>query len=91
MAGGEAGDVDELVAAARERAHGELAAYAVDGRDSGGAPPLTPTIRDAEGAFAAAYGAGPAVFLVRPDGYVGFRSAGLDRDGLLAALGRVFA
>ncbi len=91
VAGGEAGEVDELVAAARERAHGELAAYAVAGRDAGGAPPLTPTIRDAEGAFAAAYGAGPAVFLVRPDGYVGFRSAGLDRDGLLAALGRVFA
>ena len=52
---------------------------------------MTPTLRDTEGAFTAAYGGpGPALFLVRPDGYVGFRSNRLDGDGLLDALARVF-
>jgi len=90
VSGGTPADVDALVAAARERARDRLDAYVVPGTD--GDPTLTPAVADPERSFAAAYGiTGPALHLVRPDGYVGFRSDGLDRDGLLAALARVFA
>ena len=78
-----------LVGEARERAHGRLAAYSIG--DGTGAPGV-PAIGDPGGAFATAYGlSGTGLVLVRPDGYIGFRSEGLDRDGLLGAVGRVFA
>jgi 2-polyprenyl-6-methoxyphenol hydroxylase-like FAD-dependent oxidoreductase len=91
VAGGGGDEVDALVNAARERAGGDLTAYALvaPGADPGS---LTQAVEDAGGAFAAAYGGpGPSLHLVRPDGYVGFRSDRLDRDGLIAALARVFA
>ena len=78
-----------LIAEARERAHGRLTAYSIG--DGAGAPGA-PAIRDPGGTFAQTYGlTGTGLVLVRPDGYIGFRSDGLDRDGLLDALGRVFA
>ena len=44
------------------------------------------TVRDADGNLAAAYGfgeaSGPAAFLIRPDGYVSYRTAALDLDRL---------
>jgi hypothetical protein len=59
-----------------------------------GAPPAEPfavaTYGDAEGALSAAYGAQAAVFLVRPDGYIGWRGRSWRDAGLLAHLGRVF-
>src|SRR6185312_17328288 len=48
------------------------------------------TCGDAEGAVSAAYGAQAAVFLVRPDGYIGWRGRSWQDAGLLAHLGRVF-
>jgi len=48
------------------------------------------TYGDAEGALSAAYGAQAAVFLVRPDGYIGWRGRSWRDAGLLAHLGRVF-
>lgn len=91
VAGGSSAEVDELVDSARERVHGGLDAYAVAGPGVQDVAGTTPTLRDTEGAFTAAYGGpGPALFLVRPDGYVGFRSNRLDGDGLLDALARVF-
>jgi 2-polyprenyl-6-methoxyphenol hydroxylase-like FAD-dependent oxidoreductase len=46
-------------------------------------------IRDAEGRFVRAYGAAPGmVFLIRPDGYVGYRADKLDRAGLASYLAR---
>jgi 2-polyprenyl-6-methoxyphenol hydroxylase-like FAD-dependent oxidoreductase len=89
---GDAAGLDGLAAAARERARGRLRAYAVlpDGVDA--RDPAVPVVRDVEGRFAAAYGArGTGAWLIRPDGYVGHRSAPASRDGLLDALGRVFA
>jgi 2-polyprenyl-6-methoxyphenol hydroxylase-like FAD-dependent oxidoreductase len=59
-----------------------------------GAPLAEPfavaTYGDAEGALSAAYGAQAAVFLVRPDGYIGWRGRSWRDAGLLAHLGRVF-
>ena len=59
-----------------------------------GAPLAEPfavaTYGDTEGALSAAYGAQAAVFLVRPDGYIGWRGRSWRDAGLLAYLGRVF-
>jgi 2-polyprenyl-6-methoxyphenol hydroxylase-like FAD-dependent oxidoreductase len=42
--------------------------------------------RDADGAFAKAYGRHNTMFLVRPDGYIGWRGHLSHRDGLIAHL-----
>jgi FAD binding domain len=42
--------------------------------------------RDAEGAFAKAYGQQNTMFLVRPDGYIGWRGQLSDSEGLIAHL-----
>ena len=49
-------------------------------------------VLDAEGLIHQRYGArSESVYLVRPDGYVGFRSQPADREGLMAYLDRIFA
>lgn len=77
----------EMAATVVERGPERLRAYAVV------APELDPGwlpiggVRDAEGSFRAAYGAsGECAYLVRPDGYVGYRQRPLDADGVLRAL-----
>ena len=47
-----------------------------------------PMVRDAGGKLAEAYGFGAdaGAFLIRPDGYVSYRTTGLDADRLLAHL-----
>ncbi len=47
-------------------------------------------LHDRQGAFADAYGAQEASFLVRPDGHVGWRGRSWRDPGLLAHLGRIF-
>ncbi len=44
---------------------------------------------DASGSFAQAFGAPPAAFLVRPDGYVGWRGRSHRDDGLAAYIGQL--
>jgi 2-polyprenyl-6-methoxyphenol hydroxylase-like FAD-dependent oxidoreductase len=46
--------------------------------------------RDAEGSFSEKYGAPEAAFLIRPDGYVGWRGASYRDAGLCAYLGSMF-
>jgi Aromatic-ring hydroxylase, C-terminal len=45
---------------------------------------------DAERQFATVYGAGEAFFLIRPDGYVGWRGLSCREPALMAYLRRVF-
>lgn len=50
-----------------------------------------PELRDAEGTFRSAYGgAGTAAYLIRPDGYVGFRALPATRDAV-GALGTLLS
>jgi pentachlorophenol monooxygenase len=50
-----------------------------------------PALRDAEGTFRAAYGVtGTAAYLIRPDGYVGFRALPASRDAV-GALGTLLS
>jgi hypothetical protein len=46
-------------------------------------------IHDRHGAFAAVYGDQKACFLVRPDGYIGWRGRSWRDPGLLTNLGRI--
>jgi hypothetical protein len=49
-------------------------------------------VLDPEGAFHRRYGAGAeCLYLVRPDGYIAYRSQPADGDRLMAYLARVFA
>src|SRR5262249_47578037 len=52
--------------------------------------PGIPVFHDSEGAFAAAYGAQEASFLVRPDGYIAWRGPSWREAGLMAQLERSF-
>jgi hypothetical protein len=47
-------------------------------------------LHDRQGAFAAAYGTEEASFLVRPDGYLGWRGRSWRDAGLLLHLGGIF-
>jgi pentachlorophenol monooxygenase len=87
------------VAAARDRAHGqldvrfvlagdaEIADEAVDGLAEG--PPV-PVVRDGAGEFRTAYGAiGGCCYLVRPDGHVGFRASRTRAEEIVSHLGTI--
>ena len=51
-----------------------------------------PVLLDTDGALHRRYGAGAeCLYLVRPDGYVGFRSQPVDAGALVAHLDRIFA
>jgi pentachlorophenol monooxygenase len=83
-------NVADVAAAAREQARGRLRAYAISPPelDHGWLP--VPVVNDADGQFREAYGVSDAAaYLVRPDGYVGYRQRPLDKGGVIAALSRV--
>ena len=68
----------------------DLRAYAVTAEPMA-SPPGLPVVHDSEGAFVGSYGgAAGAVWLVRPDGHLGYRADRLRRDGLLDYLRRSF-
>jgi hypothetical protein len=82
--------IGEVGTAAVKRAAGRLRAYAVL------APHLAPkwlpigVVRDIDDSFHVGYGAsGACAYLVRPDGYVGYRQQPPHADGIIRALDRV--
>jgi pentachlorophenol monooxygenase len=85
-------ELDTALAAAVEGAHGEMDAYllAAPGVDSSSS--LIPMLVDADGRFAAAYTATDgSVFVLRPDGYLGYRGGAGDLAGLATYLKGTFA
>ncbi|MFG1955135.1 FAD-dependent oxidoreductase [Micromonospora sp. NPDC048830] len=84
--------VEKLCADARQLACGEIEAYLLASPDAQ-VPAILhpPVVRDAAGEFRARYGAtGSALYLIRPDGHVGFRSQPIDADALRKNLHLVF-
>jgi pentachlorophenol monooxygenase len=70
---GEVGELEELAEQASSAAYGELDVYVIAAPDVAMSPTILPVIRDAAGNFARMYGTrGRSVFVVRPDGYLGF-------------------
>ncbi len=62
---------------------GYLDTYLIASSNADVSETILPLIRDRDGEFANAYGAtGTAVFVVRPDGYLGMRQSPVSRDGL---------
>ena len=89
---GEVERFEEVARGVREQCSGLARCYLLVA-DRAPAPILNglPVIRDRSDGFRSAYGlAGSGAFLVRPDGYVGFRTSPVDVDALRAYLGRVF-
>jgi 2-polyprenyl-6-methoxyphenol hydroxylase-like FAD-dependent oxidoreductase len=89
---GQAAGASALISAAQRRAHGRLRGYLI--LAPGTPPPAdpVPALTDSGGQFRAAYdAAGGCGYLVRPDGYVGYRAGQLTEPGLLAHLAGVFA
>ncbi|WNV75801.1 FAD-dependent monooxygenase [Geodermatophilus sp. DSM 44513] len=87
--------LEKLAVGVRQYSRGEVDAYLVADPDTR-VPLLVdlPVVRDADRAFAAAYGttgAGTAAYLVRPDGHVGFRSRPAAEAALMDHLAGVFA
>ncbi|GAA1825581.1 hypothetical protein GCM10009835_52880 [Planosporangium flavigriseum] len=84
--------VEKVCAEVRELASGELDAYLLASPDASVPAMLNPpVVRDTAGEFRAAYGVtGTALYLIRPDGHVGFRSQPLDADALRKNLQLVF-
>ncbi|MEU7978738.1 FAD-dependent oxidoreductase [Micromonospora sp. NPDC049081] len=84
--------VSGLCADVRALTRGEVDAYLLispDADDPGLLAP--PVLRDAGGEFRARYGVtGTALYLIRPDGHVGFRSQPVDADALRKNLHLVF-
>jgi 2-polyprenyl-6-methoxyphenol hydroxylase-like FAD-dependent oxidoreductase/heme-degrading monooxygenase HmoA len=84
--------VEKLSGDVRELTGGEIDVYLVCSPDARVPWMLDPpVVRDNGGQFRATYGvAGMALYLLRPDGHVGFRALPIDADALRANLRRVF-
>ena len=85
-------DLEAAVAAAVEGSHDEMDAYLVASPDADTGRTLIPVLRDGDGEFAAAYHATDGqVFVLRPDGYLGYRGDAADVDSLTRYLKATFA
>ena len=90
-AGGAAWRRHAGLAASLGRSHGELIDVHVVGAPPADLEGEVPIVLDPEGALHRRYGIrGESLYLIRPDGYVGYRSAPIAPRHLRAYLGRLF-
>ena len=86
-------DLSDLFAnadAAKARFGPHLTAHLIDPSDAPQSHPHVNLIRDVSHQIHRAYGAGSrCIYLIRPDGYVGFRAQPPDEKSLLANLGNI--
>jgi pentachlorophenol monooxygenase len=82
---------EALTDAAASAARGPLECYLIAAPSADVDATVLPLIWDADGHFAQQYStAGTSVFVVRPDGYLGYRASGTDTDALVAHLHKTF-
>jgi 2-polyprenyl-6-methoxyphenol hydroxylase-like FAD-dependent oxidoreductase len=73
-------------------AHGDLDVCLIAAPSVDAGATTLPLVRDSNGSFARMYApSGPSVYVVRPDGYLGYAASGLDADRLAAHLGATFS
>jgi pentachlorophenol monooxygenase len=95
-ADGDAGPAEvavfEAVAEAAKRgAHGQLDTYLIAAPTADVDDTVLPLLRDEAGDFARSYStAGDSLFVVRPDGYLGYAAHGVDGDAVVRHLGQTF-
>ncbi|HNM84126.1 MAG TPA: FAD-dependent monooxygenase [Mycobacterium sp.] len=84
--------VEDFCATAAAAAHGALDCYLVVAPGADVGDTVLPVLGDAAGAFAGAYSPGAtAVYVVRPDGYLGYVSDRIDASSLFTHLELTFA
>ena len=84
-------DLLEVAEAVRERCASQVTAHLVLSDDNEFAAPGVGVIRDPSHTLHRAYGAcARCLYLIRPDGYVGYRAQPLNQAGLLANLDLIF-
>ncbi len=84
--------LEQAADAAITAAHGAMDVYLIAAPDADVGSSVLPVVRDAAGEFARMYAAAsPSVYVVRPDGYLGFAAACVDVDGLVNHLRTTFA
>jgi hypothetical protein len=89
---GDFADLERAAAAATAAAHGRMDAYLVAAPTADVDGTMLPLLRDADGSFARVYSATDgSVFVLRPDGYLGWRHPDPDVAGLTAYLAATFA
>lgn len=84
--------LEAVAAASAAAAHGHLDTYLVASPEAAVDDTVLPLVRDRDGEFAQAYGTSGhrSVFVVRPDGYLGFRQGEPDADGVTTYLKSTF-
>jgi pentachlorophenol monooxygenase len=84
--------LESIAGDAVSAAHGHLEAYLIAAPAADVGATVLPLVRDSDGDFARGYGAtGPSVFLIRPDGYLGYAADGLGSTDLMRHLHMTFA
>jgi 2-polyprenyl-6-methoxyphenol hydroxylase-like FAD-dependent oxidoreductase len=82
---------EKTAEAAVATAHGRIDVYLIAVPNADVDNTVLPLIRDSDNDFARMYAAtGPSVYVVRPDGYLGFASSPIDTDKLAAHLSATF-
>lgn len=77
--------------AAITAAHRQMDVYLIAAPGADVAGTVLPLVRDSRGEFAQSYSASESsVYIVRPDGYLGFAAAGIDATGLVTHLRATF-
>lgn len=88
LAGGEAADLAVFARQLLAQCPLPLRIVGIGSSDVGGQPGVA-LYRDVEASFAKAFGASDAAFLVRPDGYIGWRGPSYRDPGLMAHVARL--
>lgn len=84
-------DLEACAAALVEAAHGALDVYVVAAPDAPVDDTVLPLVRDADGDFARMYEvSATTLYVVRPDGYLGYASVGVDPAAAVTWLKRTF-
>ncbi|KUI47742.1 pentachlorophenol monooxygenase [Mycobacterium sp. GA-1199] len=85
-------DFERAAATAMTVTGERMTVYLIAAPDADVTDTALPLVRDADGQFARAYGCGErGMFVVRPDGYLGFTAAHVDAEALAAHLRATFA
>ena len=83
---------ERVADAAVAAAHGHMEVYLIAAPGADVAGTVLPLVRDSRGEFARAYSASESsVYIVRPDGYLGFAATGIDVTGVVTHLRATFA
>ena len=88
-------ELEAAAAAAVEAAHGLIDVHVIAAAGADVGDTVLPVARDGDGDFAKMYGleggVAVAVFLVRPDGYLGYVARDMDAEALVKHLRLTFA